>query len=57
LTRGAETAEAHDGPGATDGAPERCTACGAERERAEEANEEVTHREWCGAEYPVPDER
>jgi hypothetical protein len=50
-------AEAHDGTGATDGAPERCTACGAERESAEEANEEVTHCEWCGAEYPVPDER
>ncbi|MDA2986199.1 MAG: hypothetical protein O2789_00530 [Actinomycetota bacterium] len=36
-----------------------CTSCGkalvvVEAEAAEEANEEITHCEWCGAEYPVP---
>ncbi len=48
-------ADAHDGTGTTKEPQERCTACGAERASAEEANEEVTHCEWCGAEYPVPD--
>ena len=36
-----------------------CTSCVkalvvVEAEAAEEANEEITHCEWCGAEYPVP---
>jgi uncharacterized protein (DUF983 family) len=31
----------------------RCPQCGEERE----LTEPVTHCEWCGAEYPVPDEK
>jgi transcription elongation factor Elf1 len=36
-----------------------CPTCGKEsrRESEEEANREVTHCEWCGAEYPVPEEK
>jgi predicted RNA-binding Zn-ribbon protein involved in translation (DUF1610 family) len=35
-----------------------CPDCGKEAilESEEEANQEVTHCEWCGAEYPVPEE-
>lgn len=35
-----------------------CPSCGkpARRESEEAANAEVTHCEWCGAEYPVPEE-
>jgi endogenous inhibitor of DNA gyrase (YacG/DUF329 family) len=35
-----------------------CPTCGkaALLESEEEANREVTHCEWCGAEYPVPEE-
>ena len=35
-----------------------CTECGKEAvlESEQEANQEVTHCEWCGAEYPVPEE-
>lgn len=39
-------------------ATRKCAECGKEavRESEEEANQEVTHCEWCGAEYPVPEE-
>ena len=35
-----------------------CTECGKESvlESEQEANQEVTHCEWCGAEYPVPED-
>ncbi|MBL6633063.1 MAG: hypothetical protein ISP32_01550 [Thermoleophilia bacterium] len=35
-----------------------CTECGKEAvlESEQEANQEVTHCEWCGAEYPVPED-
>ncbi|MGB0613979.1 MAG: hypothetical protein ACPHET_03895 [Miltoncostaeaceae bacterium] len=37
---------------------EQCPECGKESvlESEQEANQEVTHCEWCGAEYPVPEE-
>ena len=36
----------------------QCAQCGKEAvlESEEEANQEVTHCEWCGAEYPVPED-
>ena len=45
-----------DKTGTQQASPPRCRECGAKHASAEEANEEVTHCEWCGAEYPVPDE-
>lgn len=35
-----------------------CAECGKESalESEQEANQEVTHCEWCGAEYPVPED-
>jgi transcription elongation factor Elf1 len=38
--------------------PKTCTECGKESvlESEQEANQEVTHCEWCGAEYPVPED-
>lgn len=35
-----------------------CPACGKEgiAESEREANQEITHCEWCGAEYPVPED-
>lgn len=42
--------------GATQDDGVRCTECGSTRAAAEDAEEEITHCEWCGAEYPVPDE-
>ena len=35
----------------------RCPSCGCEPAEAadEEAEEEITHCEWCGAEYPMPE--
>jgi hypothetical protein len=38
----------------------RCTECGAVAPaagQAPEAAEPVTHCEWCGAEYPVPEQK
>jgi hypothetical protein len=52
----AEMAGTNDRTGTRPDDAARCTECGKERASAEEANEEVTHCEWCGAEYPVPDE-
>ncbi len=42
--------------GDTDAAAE-CPECGRQAVLAseEDANREVTHCEWCGAEYPVPE--
>lgn len=39
-------------------APRECPACGKQEIEASEreANQEVTRCEWCGAEYPVPEE-
>lgn len=39
-------------------ATKTCAECGraAVLESEEEANQEVTHCEWCGAEYPVPED-
>lgn len=38
--------------------PVECPSCGrtAVLESEEEANQEVTHCEWCGAEYAVPED-
>lgn len=39
--------------------PPTCPACGTPPSKAAEAAqtpEPVTHCEWCGAEYPVPDD-
>ena len=36
-----------------------CPSCGtdpAPRPEAAETDEEITHCEWCGAEYPLPSE-
>jgi transcription elongation factor Elf1 len=35
----------------------RCPSCGREPAEAadEEAEAEITHCEWCGAEYPMPE--
>ena len=40
------------------GDAKQCPECGKESvlESEQEANQEVTHCEWCGAEYPVPEE-
>jgi hypothetical protein len=35
----------------------RCTECGAAAPAAPPAAEPVTHCEWCGAEYPVPEQK
>lgn len=34
-----------------------CPECGKETalQSEQEANQDVTHCEWCGAEYPVPE--
>lgn len=39
---------------AASGMPVSCPACGTAP--AGDANEAITHCEWCGAEYPVPDD-
>lgn len=38
--------------------PRECPTCGKEAiaTSEREANQEVTHCEWCGAEYPVPED-
>lgn len=38
---------------------EKCPECGAARpaDQAEVESEPLTHCEWCGAEYPIPDQR
>lgn len=40
------------------GDAKQCPECGKESvlESEQEANQEVTHCEWCGAEYPIPEE-
>jgi transcription elongation factor Elf1 len=40
------------------GDAKQCPECGKASvlESEQEANQEVTHCEWCGAEYPVPEE-
>lgn len=40
--------------------PPTCPSCGTPPSKAQEtaeASEPVTHCEWCGAEYPVPEDR
>ncbi len=36
----------------------QCPECGKEavRESEQDANREITHCEWCGAAYPVPED-
>jgi hypothetical protein len=36
--------------------PPTCPTCGTPPSKAAETAEPVTHCEWCGAEYPVPEE-
>lgn len=35
-----------------------CAECGRDAvvQSEQEANQEITHCEWCGAEYPVPED-
>lgn len=40
-------------------APIRCPSCGSERDQGAppggQGAEPITHCEWCGVEYPLPD--
>ncbi len=49
--------EKTSGPGHEPASPPRCRECGAPQVSNDAPNEEITHCEWCGAEYPVPVQR